>query len=852
MLSINKHLMITLFTGIIILMSILHLALNTLNPTAHALQSTKNFTIQTFFLIDPDNNLQLADIYNATFISNLRQKTPWRFSTQSYWLKYALENNSPRAENFIMHLDNAMLDNLLVYQVDHDNHLIKQRSLGWKNQHLSLLNKSINNFKFEIAAFSRNDIYIQIQTQGITKTPINIYKPEYFQEYARSVHLIWGSFVGIILMMALYNLVIYYGLKKPIYLIYIFYLTSVLTLTSIVQGFVHYLFPPAFIALLRPNVISINFLTLAAALLFAIHFLNLKGINQQHFERCTKAVYVIISLSLLSLLLEENHSAPLFFITMFATYLLCFWLLFKSYKVNRHWSRLYIISWIPLLVGGAVQPLELTDIIPYSFLTRHLFPICIILEITLMGMALTERLRQQKERAIFNATHDLETRLPNYQALEKALAAKLSTQEKFTLCLIKVTGFKQLSPYLSPLQSRQVLGQLLLGISEHTKQHPHFVKLASRLFPEHKIARVKDNIFAVILSEHQNTQLIIAQLHPLHQLMKNIFKNSQNGIQIRTHIGFYRVNNLQQNAIDIIKKTSQASVVAVLEGRAINAFDNHQHLSLNIAKEFQQALQNNTLELYHQPQITLAENTVYGSEALLRWQHPSKGYIPAQALVDLAEHTGLINQLTLWVITRACQDIISLTAQGFHQHRVSVNISPSDIADSDFLENLKSILTRHPIPKHLLTLELTESVMIHNYQHLQQVMNGLLEMNINVSIDDYGTGYSSLTHLLQLPFNELKIDRLFIQDLEGNQRNIDIVKTTIDMAKVLKLRVVAEGVETQEEINILKDNNCEIVQGYFYARPQPFCDYLHWLQQRDAGAKPTPGQRLFLKAPSSV
>ena len=838
MLSVNRHLIIALITGTIILMSLLHLALNTINPTAHSIQSSANFSIQRFFLIDAENNLQLSDMYNAPFTSNLKQKTPWRISPQSYWLKYALSNSSPATTELIMHFDNAMLDTLFVYQVASNNTLIKQRALGWKNQQLSLLNRSISNFKFELAAFSSNDIYIRIQTQGIAKTPINIYKPDHFQEYVRSVHLIWGGFIGIICMMALYNLVIYSGLKEPIYLVYILYLASVLTMTSIVQGFAHYLFPTSVIALLRPNIISINYLTLAFALLFAVYFLNLKGLNNKYYKRCLMIFYSIISLSALSILLNENQSAPLFFITMFGTYVLCFWLLYSSYRTNRQWSKLYIISWIPLLLGGAVQSMELTDVIPYTFLTRHFFSLCILLEITLMAMALTERLRQQKERANFNASHDLETGLPNYHALETALQTRLSRQENFSLCLIKVTGFNQLSPYLSSHQSQLILNALIACIATQTALHSHFLWITEKHLAGQKIARVKDNVFAILLSEYKQTNTIIDQLHPLHQSMKEMFKDSPNSMLLRTHIGFYRVNNAHQNASDIVKKTSQAIAAAVLEGRDINAFDNHQHLSLDIAKDFQQALQENKLELYHQPQIALERNTVHGSEALLRWKHPSKGYIPAQILVDLAENTGLINQLTLWVITRACQDISALIAQGYNQHQVSVNISASDIADSDFLENLKSILERYPIPKHLLTLELTESVMIHDYQHLQQVMNGLSEMKIDVSIDDYGTGYSSLTHLLQLPFNELKIDRLFIQALDGNKRNLDIVKTTIDMAKILNLRVVAEGIETQEVIDILKDCGCEIVQGYFYAKPQPFSEYLHWLHQITAAQKP--------------
>jgi EAL domain-containing protein (putative c-di-GMP-specific phosphodiesterase class I)/GGDEF domain-containing protein len=824
----DKYVLITASVASLILMSLFFLATNAINPTANAIVSNSQLSIQHSFIVDPYNQFDISNMSKLPFASNRGKNVPWTFGDQGYWLKYTLANHTNDDKELVMHLDNPMLNNLVVYQVDSQHRVLKKRSLGWKNQSLSLLNRSTSNFKFNLAAQSSDNLYIHLSTQGITKTPVTLYSPDDFQAYVRSIHIIWGAFIGIICMIALYNLVIYSGLKEPVYLIYIMYLMSVLSLTAISKGFGHYIFPAPLFSILRPNVITLNFLTLACALHFAVHFLNFHT-NKKVYWYCLRAFYFIISCAVVSFFVEENTSAPLFFIVMGFSYFLCFWLLYKSYKNNHQWSRLYTISWVPLLIGGAIQPMELTDVIPYSFLTRQVFPICILIEITLMAMALTQRLRQQKQRADFNASHDLETGLPNYQALDTSLAIKLDNKWSFTLCLIEIAGLNRLSPYLSTHQSQQVLKNLLQGVNQYTLKTADFLVIQETLYPNEKIARVKENIFAIMLAESSEREYITQQLVPIHNLVQKTLQNNNPSIHLKAYIGYYQVNDNVQLPSDIVKKTFQAISTAALKGLDINAFESHQHLSLNVASDLETALISNQLELYHQPQIALNGNKVHGSEALLRWKHPVNGFIEPEILIDLAENIGLINQLTLWIIAQACRDIQSLVSQGYHQHKVSVNISPSDVADHHFLDNLTLILERYSIPNHLLSLELTESVMVNDYQHLNKVMNGLSKLGIGVSIDDFGTGYSSLTHLSQLPFNELKIDKIFIQSLDSNKRNQNIVETTIHMAKALNLRVVAEGIETQAVVDTLKDCGCEIVQGYFYSKPKQFSEYLQWL-----------------------
>ena len=216
----------------------------------------------------------------------------------------------------------------------------------------------------------------------------------------------------------------------------------------------------------------------------------------------------------------------------------------------------------------------------------------------------------------------------------------------------------------------------------------------------------------------------------------------------------------------MIKQAFQALEQSKRTGKHVSFFQQEDALNiakrLSLAADLQKDLNANKLELYHQPQINLQDNSIDGSEVLLRWKHAQLGYIAPDMFIQLAEDTGIINELTLWVIDAACQHLVQLIDLDFDKHNISINISGKDIAEVHFLSNVKSILENYTIPLERLTFELTESVMVNDFHHLSETMKEFSAMGIKVSIDDYGTGYSSLVYISQLPFNEIKFDRSFI------------------------------------------------------------------------------------------
>jgi diguanylate cyclase (GGDEF)-like protein len=253
---------------------------------------------------------------------------------------------------------------------------------------------------------------------------------------------------------------------------------------------------------------------------------------------------------------------------------------------------------------------------------------------------------------------------------------------------------------------------------------------------------------------------------------------------------------------------------------------------LSLLGELVSALERDEFRLYFQPKIELSTERVAGAEVLLRWQHPTRGLLSPAAFVPFAEHTGFIRRMTRWTLDKAI-------AQGAEWHRadrplaLAVNISAEDLGDARFDSRIAGLLNRHQLPPSLLTLELTESSFIEDPERALRVLDSLAALGVLLSIDDFGTGYSSLSHLARMPVHEIKIDRSFVQGLETDVEFGAVVRSAVDMGHGLGLKVVAEGIETEDSAKRLHNFGCDVAQGYFYARPMPREQFEAWLEHRE-------------------
>lgn len=259
-------------------------------------------------------------------------------------------------------------------------------------------------------------------------------------------------------------------------------------------------------------------------------------------------------------------------------------------------------------------------------------------------------------------------------------------------------------------------------------------------------------------------------------------------------------------------------------------FDRNSVERLQLVNQLRSAIENDDLVLFYQPKLDLRLNRVTHVEALVRWQHAENGLIPPDVFINIAEHTGQMNALTQWVLNEAARQYTSWKRQGVNLS-IAVNISAENLKDKRFSTQVLELISDHDLPLDAILLEVTEDAVVEDPKLAIEILSYLRGHGLKISIDDYGTGYSSLAQLKNLPVHELKIDRAFVQHLISDSADRTIVESTLGLAHNLGLSVVAEGVEDEETLDWLRDNECEMAQGYFISRPLPAHELNGWLAE---------------------
>ena len=425
----------------------------------------------------------------------------------------------------------------------------------------------------------------------------------------------------------------------------------------------------------------------------------------------------------------------------------------------------------------------------------------------------------------FRALYDALTGLPNRFLLEdrlqQAVAYANRHSAQIAVLLLDLDGFK----YVNDTFGHQAGDQVLIEVSR---------RLRSITRQADTLARIGGDEFCLVVSDLRNSNdaIRIAQTYldllrkPIHIAERDCHVSASIGISCYPEHGV-EPEVLQQHA-------DTAMYHAKFNGKnglqiftpEINA---HLRERLELMGDLRQALEKGEFRLEYQPQF-LADGELVGFEALLRWQHPERGTIAPDRFIPIAEETGLIVPIGKWVLDEACQQLATWRRAGYQKLRIAVNVSTVQFERQDWMETISQALAQNGLPPSALEVELTESVVMKNCERAAERLAQLRKLGISSAIDDFGTGYSSLKYLQNLPIDTLKIDQTFVRNLDplsdGQTGNGAIVRAIVSLAQQLGLRVVAEGVETDAEFELLRQLGCDLVQGYLFARPMPVekCD----------------------------
>ena len=436
---------------------------------------------------------------------------------------------------------------------------------------------------------------------------------------------------------------------------------------------------------------------------------------------------------------------------------------------------------------------------------------------------ITGRIHRQ-EALEFNAAHDALTHLKNRNALEHYLqnfVKNRATNNIAYILFIDLDGFKPINDSLGHEFGDQVLVE--------TAQ-----RLNDEIVEPNMLARFGGDEFVAVIQDLADREQVEVLARRLLTKIGESYKVDDIEVSLSAAIGIASSADAFKHPMELIQRADIAMYEAKKRGGSY-IYWHSAELNTNIDQQvairaqLQDAIQNNQFELFYQP-IMSHDNKIGGVEALIRWKHPIKGYISPAEFIPVAERTGQIIPISEWVLNQACKDVKDLKALGVNS--VSVNFSPIQFYREDFIEKIAETLKAHSIQPGDITVEITENVLVHDTAHITDLLQELRHLGLDVAIDDFGSGFASLRYLNMLPVNKLKIDRSFTGNIHQNAHNAAITRGILGMTTEMNIEVVAEGVETNEEYQYLREHKCDFMQGYLFCRPIPIKELIEWVQNR--------------------
>jgi diguanylate cyclase (GGDEF)-like protein len=439
---------------------------------------------------------------------------------------------------------------------------------------------------------------------------------------------------------------------------------------------------------------------------------------------------------------------------------------------------------------------------------------------------------QQLERANAQlqhlARHDPLTGLANRSMLESRLRLAIEdarvNQRRFAVLVIDLDRFKSINDSLGHHAGDEVLKEVAHRLRQLDRGTDLLVRLGGDEF-----VMLLDGVDDLRDAERIATRMLATVGQAIEVRSMSIHISPCIGIALYPDDG-RDVDALLIHADAAMYQAKQAGRNTFRHFTAEMSAFAHQRLELESG--LRRALQNNEFELHYQPKVEVTSNHTKSVEALIRWRHPQRGLLPPGAFIPTAEETGLIVEIGDWVLREACRRARSWQLAGNLALRVAVNLSARQFRQMQLVQTVEAALRDADLEPRFLELELTESAVMYDPETSTKILRQLSRLGVQISIDDFGTGYSSLSALKRFPLDRLKIDRTFIRDVPGNSEDESIVRAVISLAHSLKLKVIAEGVETAEQLEFLRELGCDQYQGYHFSPPLGPNEFVAWLETR--------------------
>ena len=465
--------------------------------------------------------------------------------------------------------------------------------------------------------------------------------------------------------------------------------------------------------------------------------------------------------------------------------------------------------------------------------------------------ASNKQIKVKQQYLEFAAHHDPLTHLPNRlmfeTALKKMVRDALVNRIQFSVLLVDIDNFK----YFNDQYGHLVADKMVAEVGNRLRTMMRDIDVVARLDGDEFVViqkDMKDPSFAVEVAK----RIMSAVTAPYE------YRGFTLKATVSVGISCFPLHVRLKQKQDLLGEELVNNAAVALQEAKSNGKNQYQCFNekmrrrltarIRLEQDLKLALQEGQFEVYYQPKINIHTRQCTGSEALVRWRHPVNGFVSPEAFVPVAEETGMIIELGGWILEKACENTRALQLDGHQGLNVAVNISAVQFTDGSLFPMVREALELAQLSSEFLELEITESAVMHDPEDVIKSLHELSQYGMKLAIDDFGTGYSSLAYLKRFPVNTLKIDRAFITDISNDNDDVAIVEAVLGLGKHFNMKVVAEGVEDEEQLNFLKSQGCDIAQGYFISKPLSLDQYVQWLERWPYGVQ-GPANESVLRLP---
>lgn len=760
--------------------------------------------------------------------SNLHFRQSSDISAEAYWHKIEFSPVQAPTE-LILRLSNIMIDELDFYLIQ-DGQIIRHWVCGdtqrWTPE---ALYASIW-FPIDLHPDTESLVLIRKASDGPLLLPLRIMSPQQFDRQTELSFKIWAAAAGALLILLLHNTATFLLFRHPAYGFYILFHLIVFLSLGVSQGFGPWLWPMAFNQFLASIILTLYTLSAWSIFHFSLQFLQIRTRLPRWWRYRRLADLAFATAVLISLVIPENYYATPFSILQGVVSILSLYWGITILRRGFTPAGLYLVAWSFFIVGAAIGAMVFRNQLPFNSFTEHALLISTVIELLCFSFSLTQRAQHLETEKNQQLMTNPDSGLPNRNYFLNHLHHQKALSDRSVhLVLIQLSGITELSEAVGPGSAVKATAILAKRVNQALESEPCVIRHHLPNLSQARLIDMDQGILIFLCHQTTSPQEVIEHLEPV---LHRTIHLEQIEFQQLFSIG---VASGSLNDLDMTTLYQHAQLAARANWRSNHLWNQyqqdlqlHQHKQLMLVAEMSKAISNNSFHFVIQPKVELASGQIRSGEALLRWQHPTLGMVSPADFIPLAENVGLIYKLTQLVL-RSVLSWMKQHTDALQGTTLAINISARDLLQQNFASGLIELCREYGISPRSLVLEITETAVISDRDLAVDNASLLRSAGFSLSIDDFGAGYSSMQNINRLAPEEIKIDRQFVSDLTSNETHQTLCRSLIHLSRDLHTHATAEGIETQEQLDLLKSWGCHSGQGYYLYRPMPPDEYLSLL-----------------------